>query len=376
MPIQEAKLLAATHAAFSTALYLGGAAVFEYQAEPVAWALAVLFSFMPDIDIPTSRVGRPLFFLSVPLEKRFGHRTITHSLIGFGGLAVLLSPLYFSHPAYFWAMLGGYWSHIQIDMGNIRGVDLFWPSPVRVVMPGKIKYRLEVGSKAEMILLCALLVFCVGLYPLSNLGLRGGLHQLLKDFDIAYDEFVEVQGTHWYTLELKAIDNLTLEHIECTCPVLGAWQNGLIVDYHGKARSVGKSQMHHNLYPIDAVLIQGEPLRVISQRVNLQGRSLRWLVDNLQASHAYYLLGELYVDADKVVNVSQIETYHPVLWGGDKVKLHYAKAEDLRDYLNLTAIRGEAVVQFWLRPGDEAVELRFDGGTGKVETPGVLEGMF
>ncbi|MDD2760981.1 MAG: hypothetical protein PHH11_11890 [Methylomonas sp.] len=158
--------------------------------------------------------------------------------------------------------------------------------------------------------------------------------------------------------------------------MLGAWQNGLIVDYRGKTRSVGKSQMQHNLYPVDAVLVEGEPLRVISQRVDMKGRSLLWLVDNLQTSHAYYLLGELYVDGDKVVNVNQIETYHPVIWGGDKVKLHYAKAEDLREYLNLTAIRGEVVVQFWLKSGDEAVEVRFDGGAGKIETPGVLEGMF
>ncbi|MBS3954236.1 MAG: metal-dependent hydrolase, partial [Methylomicrobium sp.] len=194
--------------------------------------------------------------------------------------------------------------------------------------------------------------------------------------DIAYDEYVQVQGLNWHTLELKAIDNLTLEHIACSCPVLGAWQSGLIIEYQGKARSAGKSQMHHNLFPVDAVLIKGEPLRVISQRVDMKGRSLRWLVDNLQANHGYYLLGELYVDADKVVNVSQIETYHPVIWGGNKVKLHYAKAEDLRDYLNLTAIRGEVMVQFWLRQGDAAVELSFSGGGGKVTTPGVLEGMF
>ncbi|MEA3483478.1 MAG: hypothetical protein U9R65_16150 [Pseudomonadota bacterium] len=76
-----------------------------------------------------------------------------------------------------------------------------------------------------------------------------------------------------------------------------------------------------------------------------------------------------------MVNVSQIETYHPVIWGGDKVKLHYAKAGDLADYLNLVAIRGEVVVQFWLRPGDEGVEFRFSGG-GNASTPGVLEGMF
>jgi hypothetical protein len=40
-----------------------------------------------------------------------------------------------------------------------------------------------------------------------------------------------------------------------------------------------------------------------------------------------------------------------VIWGGDKVMLHYGRAEDLRQYLNLIAIRGEVVVQFWLRRG-------------------------
>jgi inner membrane protein len=124
------------------------------------------------------------------------------------------------------------------------------------------------------------------------------------------------------------------------------------------------------------VLIQGEPLRVISQRVDMKGRSLRWLVDNLKANHGYYLLGELYVDADKVVNVSQIEAYHPVIWSGDKVRLHYAKAEDLRDYLNLTAIRGEVVVQFWLKPGDRAVELTLGGTPPAESVPGALESMF
>lgn len=59
-----------------------------------------------------------------------------------------------------------------------------------------------------------------------------------------------MQGLNWYTLELKVIDNLTLEHIEFNCPVLGAWQSGLIVEHNGKARSVGKSQIQHNLYPV------------------------------------------------------------------------------------------------------------------------------
>ncbi len=88
------------------------------------------------------------------------------------------------------------------------------------------------------------------------------------------------------------------------------------------------------------------------------------------------MLGELYVDADKVVNVNQIETYHPVIWGGDTVKLHYARAEDLREYLNLTAIRGEVVMQFWLRPGEVMMELVLGGTASTENVPEALEGMF
>ncbi len=365
-------MLAATHIAFSSALYLGGAAVFEYETSIIGWAIAALFSLMPDIDLPTSKVGRPLFFISVPLEKHFGHRTITHSVIGVGILCLLASPLYFTFPLYFWAILGGYWSHLQIDMSNIRGVDLFWPSPIRVVMPGKIKFRLEVGSKAEMIVFVSMLVFSAGLYPMSNMGLRTGLHKLLRNFDIARDEYVKVQGTNFYSLELKAIDNLTLEHIECNCPILGAWQGGLIVEYNGKSRAVGESEVNHNLFPTEAVLIKGEPLRVITQRVNMNGRSLRWLVNNLQSNHEYYLLGELFVDSGMMVNVNDIELYHPVMLSGSTVRLHYAKAEDLNEYLNMVAIRGEVVVQFWLRPGDESVEFNFVGKSNSSAMPDLL----
>ena len=156
---------------------------------------------------------------------------------------------------------------------------------------------------------------------------------------------------------------------------MGTWQGGLIVEYNGKSRSVGESEVNHNPFPTEAVLIKGEPLRVITQRVNMNGRSLRWLVDNLQTNHEYYLLGELFVDSGMLPSMNDIELYHPVMLSGSTVRLHYAKAEDLDEYLNMVAIRGEVVVQFWLKPGDEVVELRFSGGESD-STIGVLEGMF
>jgi inner membrane protein len=72
-------------------------------------------------------------------------------------------------------VVGGYWSHLWIDMLNIRGTDLLWPSPIRVVMPGNRNWRMEVGSKAEMVLLTSLVVACLALYPVSGLGFRAGL---------------------------------------------------------------------------------------------------------------------------------------------------------------------------------------------------------
>ena len=40
--------------------------------------------------------------------------------------------------------------------------------------------------------------------------------------------------------------------------------------------------------------------------------------------------------------------------------LHYARAQELEPWLDLVAVRGEVMVQFWLKPGEAAAML----GTG------------
>ena len=199
-----------THLAFASVLYLGGATLFGYRPDGIGWLIAAAASLLPDADLPTSKIGRLFWWLSVPLERRFGHRTITHSALGIAAVALLAAPLGFVSPLYFWSAVGGYWSHLWIDMLNIRGVDLFWPSPVRLVTPGNRNWRLQVGSKGEMILLSGLLVAAAALYPLSHVGFRDALQALLKSFDIAVEQYARVSGTHWYDLELTATDNLTL----------------------------------------------------------------------------------------------------------------------------------------------------------------------
>ena len=74
-------------------------------------------------------------------------------------------------------------------MLNLRGIDLFWPSPIRWVTPGHRHGRFPVGGKGEMILLAVLIGLTVAWYPLSHLGFRDGLQALLKNFDMAREQY-------------------------------------------------------------------------------------------------------------------------------------------------------------------------------------------
>ena len=261
-------------------------------------------------------------------------------------------------------------------MLNVRGIDLFWPASVRVVMPGRVGYRLEVGSQAEMVLMTALVLLAVGLYPMSQMGIRSGMYQLLKNFDMAVDEYRESAGTRWFSLDLAAIDNLTLAHVQCQCPVLGVWKDGLIVDYHGDSRAVGKSAVHHNLYPKQAVLVAGAPLAIKSRKVAMAGRSLGWLMDTLNGLPELYLLGELWIDAAQAPPVEDLELYHPVTASGERVRLHYARPADLTNYRQLVAIRGEVIVQGWGESGAALAGLPLDARAVRGEVPKGLRGLF
>jgi len=360
-------LIAGTHVAFSSALYLAGAALFEYETSLPAWALAAVASLLPDIDLPTSKLGRVFFFVSTRLEKNYGHRTITHSLLALVVVAALSSFIYPYYPNYFWAIVGGYWSHLWIDLMNRRGADLLWPSPKRFVFPGNSNYRLLVGSKGEMVLLIFLVLASAALFPLSEMGVRAGLQHLLGNFEMAEETFAKGAGKHWYTVRLEATDNLSLDQVKGEYPVVGIWRRGLIVDIGGRLRAVGESETAHNLYPTHTELVRGEDLKVISHRVDMRGRTLRWLLDRIDKSRTYYISGELRMGTKLDVPVQELQLYRPARFAGQVLRLHYAREQELKRYLGMMAAEGELFVQFWLRTGDPPLELVIeDQGTVDV----------
>ena len=225
---------------------------------------------------------------------------------------------------------------------------------------------------AEMVLLSALLLLAVALYPLSHLGFRDALQAVVRSFDISVEQYQWQIGTHWYDLELVASDNLTLARISCRCPVVGLWKGGLIVLHEGQPRAVGKSQQHHNLLPISARLIEGEPLRGQSVKVEMRGRSLRWLLGKIDPRRTYFLNGE--IQTAKVEPVANIDRYQPVIYSGQTMTLRYARAQELGPWLDLVAAKGEIFVQFWLKPGEPAVVFELGNEPPDDPVPAELRG--
>ncbi|AFA41007.1 putative inner membrane protein [Wigglesworthia glossinidia endosymbiont of Glossina morsitans morsitans (Yale colony)] len=122
---------------------------------------------LPDIDHPSSFLGKKLSWISVPISKTFGHRGFTHSLFACLCLYIMIFSIPFVRnffPLDFsCALLVGYFSHILADFLTPLGVPIFWPLNIRFCIPILSANNLKREKK-----LCMLFLFVSILYPFSE----------------------------------------------------------------------------------------------------------------------------------------------------------------------------------------------------------------
>ncbi|MFD1362699.1 metal-dependent hydrolase [Lentibacillus salinarum] len=87
---------------------------------------------VPDIDEPRSHIGRPFFFLAIPINKIFGHRTLTHSLLFTVVLGFILWP--FLSSSIVLGTVAGMLAHISGDMVTGK-VKFLYPLQVSIGIP-------------------------------------------------------------------------------------------------------------------------------------------------------------------------------------------------------------------------------------------------
>lgn len=244
-------MLAPTHSAFGIFLTLIVLSVFGVQFS-LHWTIilfAILGSIIPDIDHPHSIIGRLFFWVSVPLERRYGHRTATHSLIGWVIASVILgflvligiwilgfvSDFGFSisdlAPRWIAAFSISYFSHLILDMINKRGVQMFWPDPGRDVIPKNPKFRPESGSKIELLIFFILVILVVLALPISKYGLGSSLRWLLATPGSAIEEFKSLKVRAY--VDFKGTFRDTSRPVQGKAEILNADRKRLVVLYEG-----------------------------------------------------------------------------------------------------------------------------------------------
>ena len=246
-------MLAPTHSVFGIFLTLIILAVFGVQ-WGLHWTIiifAILGAIIPDVDHPKSIIGKILFPISLPLERRYGHRTMTHSLFGWAIFtvifAVLIGLISFLPQISTWgwadlplrwiaAFSISYFSHLILDMFNRRGSQMFWPDPGRDVIPRNPKFRPESGSRIEVLIFLILLALMFLAFPISKYGIGSSLRWLLATPGSAIEEFKSMK-THAY-LDFKGIMGETREPVAGKGEILDVSNKRLVILFKGNVYTI------------------------------------------------------------------------------------------------------------------------------------------
>ncbi|MEK7376428.1 MAG: metal-dependent hydrolase [Candidatus Margulisiibacteriota bacterium] len=235
-------MLAPTHSVFGIFLTLVILAFFGVQ-WGLHWTIilfAVLGSIIPDIDHPRSVIGKIFYPISSRLERAFGHRTITHSLIGWiiatiiFAVLIIIPSLIIGHwklDILPWRWIASfsisYFSHLILDMFNRRGAQMFWPDPGRDVIPRDPRYRPPSGSKVEIIIFTVMVFLMFLAFPVSKYGVSSSVHWLIATPSSAIEEFKSMK-THAY-IDFKGYFESTKENVQGTAEILDTDHKKLVI---------------------------------------------------------------------------------------------------------------------------------------------------
>jgi len=309
---------------------------------------AILGSQLPDLDSTESMIGRSLYPIARFIESRFAHRTITHSFLSTGMVAIAASPLLFFHHWQFWvALVLGQFTGWFADCFTRSGASAFYPNPARLVIPGNPRARLSTHSAAEYWVLG---IACFLAIASINLASAGGVTEqfgraFFPDTATAANLFQKYGSEQLITVEVQGLHVHTSQAIADTFTVIDATENALI----------GESQTNGKLYKIGSGSdVQIRPSRVkatlsgaiaiTAQQLDLQDIAVANLITKLPA--AAYLSGSLLLDDMEEVQIPvEIESYPTVRVFGGQVELSNARLTDLALLRDFWVLSGRIIVK-------------------------------
>lgn len=195
----------ATHIVFSECSLFAASAIFDFHYETPSVIAAAVCSVLPDADYPKSWLGHQLGSVSDDLNRLFGHRSFFHSILALTLVTVTLGSLLWwitDRPAPMIAVFIGYGSHLFADMMTLGGVQLFWPSRLIAVFPGRDEYRVVSGGNSERAFVAISLILALLFYPVSRVGFDGLIYRM-GGSDQLYGRVTKVTDGDTVTVETQ-----------------------------------------------------------------------------------------------------------------------------------------------------------------------------
>jgi hypothetical protein len=100
------------------------------------------------------------------------------------------------------AVFIGYGAHLFADMMTLGGVQLFWPSRLIAVFPGRDEYRVVSGGNSERAFVALALILAMLFYPISRVGFDGLIYRL-GGSDHIYGRVTKVTDGDTVTVETQ-----------------------------------------------------------------------------------------------------------------------------------------------------------------------------
>lgn len=160
------------------------------------WYLAtiVFAALLPDIDHTKSIIGLTFYPIAKFINRRYGHRTITHSLSCLLLLSLVagMASIYFTDTKIYGTIFFlAYLSHLIIDMTTVMGIPLFYPFVKNpCVVPGDPKMRFESGNlRTETMAFFFFIAMGVFMQPLMKDGWWTTYNRAFGTMKHLYSEF-------------------------------------------------------------------------------------------------------------------------------------------------------------------------------------------
>jgi len=216
-----------THITFAEFIYLLLLTTTGVTLNPLNAIVIALASVLPDIDTAASHPGRLVPVFSRHLERRFGHRTLTHSAIFIIALSVLLVPIWLISPDPYICILAGYSSHPFLDTMTVHGVKLFYPlSSVKCVFPLEVnnphRYRLQTGSKMDKILGVIFLLGCIPVFLIAHQGYERFIRSTQRNVESAVRDYNDFSRDNLVLAATNAYNSMTRTPLIGVFEIVGA----------------------------------------------------------------------------------------------------------------------------------------------------------